>query len=224
MAGNSLNLSLYPGNGDDFDEDDTPRSILIEEHDIFEGGYEVFTLEDDAKESMSHIDETDTEMTVIADVRVQVDNLNEDVEAPIEEFTDEEGANQTQPPSLSPRILDNDDEAVGDNVESGAIPFELHPSYNDPLSDHEEDDDGEKDLKKSKEKSEESHSELVEENLTKQEEGSNIEEDDGDLQITIYHSPGSFNSEKVLMYLKERGITFQEVEVNLKTNQQVPKH
>ena len=129
MAGNSLNLSssgLNLGNGDDFDADDTPRSILIEEQDIFEGGYEIFKpdVAEDMKESISRRDETDTEATVIADLR---DAVNRDVEAAMEELTDEEGGNLTaENVSLSPRHDDAANDVFDDEVdaaEAGAIPF-----------------------------------------------------------------------------------------------------
>ena len=217
IAGNSLNLSsagLSPGGCYDFDEDDTPRSILIEEQDIFEGGYEVFKIEDENKESMSHLEETDTEsQTVIADVRTFV--KGNDVEAPVEYFTDEEGPNLTaeisQPPSLSPRNII--DEAANEEIETGAIPFELHPSYTNPV--HEEEDEDEKE--KCNEKSKEYNIGHIAEEESKSE---NPEESD-DFPIIIYHSVGSYNCEKVLMYLYERRIPFQENEVHLKNNEQV---
>ncbi len=218
MAGNSLNLSsagLSPGCCYDFDEDDTPRSILIEEQDIFEGGYEVFKIEEENKESMSHLEETDTEsQTVIADIRTFVKSGN-DVEAPAEDFTDEEGPNLTaeisQPPSLSPCHFV--DETANEEIETGAIPFELHPSYNDPV--HDEEDEGEKE--KCKEKTDECNVGFI------AEEKSQCENSEGsdDIPIIIYHSVGSYNCEKVLMYLHERGIPFQENEVHLKNNEQV---
>ena len=43
------------------------------------------------------------------------------------------------------------------------------------------------------------------------------------LTITLYYSSGSYNCEKILMYLKERRILVKLHEINLKTNQQVTK-
>ena len=214
MAGNSLNLSSNGlGTNDcyDFDEDDTPRSILIEEQDIFEGGYEVFKFEEDQKESMSHFEETDTEsQTVITDARLRVN----DVEAPGDDFTDEEGQNWSQPPSLTSCLML--DEVAEDEAESGAIPFELHPSFNDPIP--EEDDEDETDEKKMKEKSEESNFEFTAESVA---EHSNKFDESPELPIIIYHSVGSYNCEKVLMYLHERSIPFEEHQVKLQNNEQV---
>lgn len=221
IAGNSLNLTLTglsPGNGDDFDADDTPRSILIEEQDIFEGGYEMFKADaEDAKESMSHIDETDTEQTVIADLRACI---GRDVEAAMEEFSDEEGENLTAENfSMSPRNLDEETDAA----EIGAIPFELHPSYLDPVSD-EDDDDVKKTTKKKNVDNDvdadESTFEFREEAAATKDQTCQSLKRSG-LGLTLYCSPGSYSCEKVLMYLRERQISFELHEINLKTNQQV---
>ena len=74
----------------------------------------------------------------------------------------------------------------------------------------EEDDEDDDDDKKMKEKS---NSEFISENPI----GCIVDDSDVDqMAIVIYHSLGSYNCEKVLMYLHERGIPFQEHEVNLK--------
>jgi hypothetical protein len=125
---------------------------------------------------------------------------------------------------LSPRNVNDVAAASGDAVDSGAIPFELHPSYLNPDGDDDDEEEEGDDAKKSK-KCDERNFEVSEETASKLEaEAEEAKSASSGRQVTLYLSPGSYNCEKVLIYLRERGIAFEVREINLKNNQQVPTY
>ena len=103
---------------------------------------------------------------------------------------------------LSHKLSQHEDDQLQESFrvdDTGAIPFELHPAYNDQ-------DDSIHDI----------DSAMADEKETN-------EKRNDPSEVTIYHCDGSYNSEKVIVYLRERNILFKQVYVDLQENVQLSR-
>jgi len=97
---------------------------------------------------------------------------------------------------LSHKLSEHEDQTLEGSFrveEAGAIPFELHPTFNENTASNDDIDLAMPD-------------EIMKEKMNDASE------------VTIYHYDGSYNSEKVIIYLRERNIQFTSVYVDLQEN------